>query len=593
MVTNQRGRETICILHVDDKLDYAEMATTFLERENDRFDTETVASASDGLTRLADSTFDCVISDYDMPRQNGIEFLEAVRMKYPDLPFFLHTGKGSEEVASEAISAGATDYLQKECGTDQFTMLANRIETAVERTRSNREHQRLLKAIETAREGIGIYDEDGYHITVNQAYADMYRTTPDELIGEHWRMIQPDDQIEYVRTEVFATVEETGYWNGQLTGLRADGTTFAENCVLSATSTGMTVHTVQDVSDQIESQKYLNRYRALIEVLKDPVYVLDEEGRFKFVNEAFVETFGYKQAELVGEDISIIKDETAVEQGENNLSRILSSDGADNAYFETEIQPKNGEPIPCEDNMTALPYEGEYFDGSTGILRDISERKAREQELRRQNKRLDEFASVVSHDLRNPLSVAEGNLELLREDCDSERVNTIDTALTRMDDLIEDLLQLARTEEQIDSTESVNLAAVVENCWQNVETADATIHINTDKTIQAEQSRLAQLCENLMRNAIEHNKQDVTITVDELADGFYIEDDGTGIPEDKRNDVFNTGYTTAEEGTGFGLSIMSEIVEAHGWDVRITDGSEGGARFEITNINVDAERVGQ
>ncbi|PSQ55429.1 hybrid sensor histidine kinase/response regulator, partial [Halobacteriales archaeon SW_8_68_21] len=90
-------------------------------------------------------------------------------------------------------------------------------------------------------------------------------------------------------------------------------------------------------------------------------------------------------------------------------------------------------------------------------------------------------------------------------------------------------------------------------------------------------------------NAIEHNKQDVTITVDELADGFYIEDDGTGIPEDKRNDVFNTGYTTAEEGTGFGLSIVSEIVEAHGWDVRITDGSEGGVRFEITNVNIDTE----
>ena len=114
MTATQGHMDTIRVLHVDDQLDYAEMATTFLEQENDRFDTETVASASDGLTRLADSTFDCVISDYDMPRQNGIEFLKAIRMKYPDLPFILHTGKGSEEVASEAISAGATDYLQKE-----------------------------------------------------------------------------------------------------------------------------------------------------------------------------------------------------------------------------------------------------------------------------------------------------------------------------------------------------------------------------------------------------------------------------------------------------------------------------------------------
>ena len=119
MATGEKRTDTIRVLHVDDHVDFAEMATTFLERENDRFDTEIGASASDGLDRLADSSFDCVLSDYDMPTQDGIEFLRTVRQKYPELPFILYTGEGSEAVASEAISAGVTDYLQKSSGTEQ------------------------------------------------------------------------------------------------------------------------------------------------------------------------------------------------------------------------------------------------------------------------------------------------------------------------------------------------------------------------------------------------------------------------------------------------------------------------------------------
>ncbi|ERH08827.1 MAG: response regulator receiver protein [halophilic archaeon J07HX64] len=94
-MTDQAGhKDTIRVLHVDDQLDFADMTTSFLKREDDRFDTETVSSASDGLSRLAESTFDCVISDYEMPGQNGVEFLRAVRKEWPDLPFILFTGKG-------------------------------------------------------------------------------------------------------------------------------------------------------------------------------------------------------------------------------------------------------------------------------------------------------------------------------------------------------------------------------------------------------------------------------------------------------------------------------------------------------------------
>jgi signal transduction histidine kinase len=244
-----------------------------------------------------------------------------------------------------------------------------------------------------------------------------------------------------------------------------------------------------------------------------------------------------------------------------------------------------GEPVHNGDEIVKI----------RGAICDITQHVEDRQKLQRQNEQLDEFASVVSHDLRNPLSVAEGYLEFLREDCESGRIDKIDSALARMDELIEDLLTLARAGEQIGSVESVNLAELSQNCWQNVETGDATLRIETSRTIQADPCRLAQLLENLMRNAIEHTRtqgknktedEDVTITVGELADGFYVADDGSGIPIDERDDVFEAGYTTSEQGTGFGLSIVKQVVEAHGWEISITESAEGGARFEVTNADV-------
>lgn len=128
--------DTIYVLHVDDEPDFAELAATFLEREDERLVVTTVATASEGFEYLAEHDVNCVVSDHDMPGKNGIEFLKSVRETYPDLPFILYTGKGSEEVASDAISAGVTDYLQKEGGTDQYAILANRVVNSFRSRRS-------------------------------------------------------------------------------------------------------------------------------------------------------------------------------------------------------------------------------------------------------------------------------------------------------------------------------------------------------------------------------------------------------------------------------------------------------------------------
>jgi len=218
-------------------------------------------------------------------------------------------------------------------------------------------------------------------------------------------------------------------------------------------------------------------------------------------------------------------------------------------------------------------------------LRYAVERHRQEARLRRQNARLEEFASIVSHDLRNPLNVALGRLDIARKECDTEDLADVANALDRMEALVDDLLTLARQGETVDDLEPVALASLAADCWETVDTAEADLVVATDRTVMADESRLTQLLENLVRNAVEHGGEAVTITVGELpGDGIYVEDDGPGIPEADRGQVFDRGYSTRTDGTGFGLVIVEDIAEAHGWEVTVGESDDGGARFEITGV---------
>jgi len=229
-----------------------------------------------------------------------------------------------------------------------------------------------------------------------------------------------------------------------------------------------------------------------------------------------------------------------------------------------------------------------------GVYRDITEEKQREAQLEetrraleRSNRQLEEFANLVSHDLRNPLNVAEGRLALAAEECDSEHLAVVERAHSRMEGLISDILSLAREGKAVDSFESVALSELVLDSWSVIDTRNASLEAELTRTVQADPDRLQQLLENLIRNAIDHGGDDVTIRIGDFGGGLYVEDNGPGIAEPDRETVFQSGYSTARDGTGFGLAIVKEITTAHGWDIAVTRGSAGGARFEITGVETD------
>jgi PAS domain S-box-containing protein len=713
---------------VDDDPDFSSLAAEFLQRSDDRINIDSVTNPSEGIERLSSTGYDCVISDYDMPGENGIEFLKLVREGYPDLPFILFTGKGSEEIASEAISAGVTDYLQKESGTDQYAVLANRARNAVEKYRAEKEvkqtQTRLHAITQNSKDTILTIDAEGQIVFANNAAEDLLGYPPADLQGTPLiSLLSTSDRDQHATNfeRYLKTAEHPLDWQTiEFDMLHREGNeisvwiSFGE---FEEDGEQLFVGILRDVTErqqlQAELEQSLTLHQTLLEQDLAGIYLLQGD-QFEYVNSKFCDITGYDETDfesmavldivaeeskeevseniqkrLAGEideleynltirrkdgelrlvrahgtrielddgpailgsivdltdqfelqeevehehgllervletspvGITIITPDGQIERANSHAQRVLGLTEAeilDRSYDDPDwnITDADGNQIPANDlpfarvvetgepvfgyehaisepdgverwlsvNAVPLLTESAEIERVIAVTIDISERRENELRLQEQNDRLEEFASMASHDLRNPLSVARGSLEQAREESDSDLLDEVAEAHDRMAVLIDDLLRMAR-EGQADAEHvRVELADAAEASWVNVDTDQATLVTETNAVIQADEVRVLQLFENLFRNAIEHGNGDVTVTVGDLPDGFYIEDDGPGIPEDRRGEIFEAGSSTRIEGTGYGLTIVKRVADAHGWSVAVTDGSTGGARFEFTAV---------
>jgi GAF domain-containing protein len=208
------------------------------------------------------------------------------------------------------------------------------------------------------------------------------------------------------------------------------------------------------------------------------------------------------------------------------------------------------------------------------------ERKLTAEQLVRQNERLEQFATIVSHDLRNPLGVATKRLDLVSQECDSDHLAGVERAHDRMEAIIDDVLAMAKAGTTAEDVTDVEIASVAREAWENVPTGDATLDVDDDLVVSCDPSRLLQLFENLFRNSVEHGGPDVTVQIAARPGGFVVADDGPGIPDDERDSVFEFGYS-GSDGSGVGLAIVEQIAAAHGWTVTPTEDWGGGACFEF------------
>ncbi len=788
----------LSVLLVDDESAVADLVAAHLERVHDDIAVTVETAVTTALHRVECGTFDCVVSDYEMPEMDGLEFLAAVREVRPDIPFILFTGKGSEEIASEAISAGVTDYLQKGVGSEQYELLANRIANAVESRRavergrhtgdsSEKRREKAIAALhEATRELMRAENRREVATATAEAAAEvlnfplttvrLYNETTDTLepvastdvvervLGERpayareealpWRAFSSAEPVLTAGSVAAYGANDLPLQSAMYVPLGSHGTISIGSADSDLEDDDVRLTQVLAANaaaalDRVERETQLVRYEKMLDAAGDAIYLLDIDGTIRFGNAAAEALTGYDADELVGKHISTVQNPEDTAKGRAIVEELVAASVEEERTeptdmpFENTVQTADGETIPCESRLTLLVEDGE-IEGVVGVARNITERMRHERtvetlhnttrrmmrattpdavaeiavetmervlgmpingawlydesegilrpaaisergrelfetfptyhsgdslswaafergetrkydradrerdvhnsdtpvkseiiaplgaygvinigstepgvfddgdvslanllaanteaaldraerecllrehkhELERQNERLAEFASVVSHDLRNPLGVARGRLQLAHADSPSEHHDDVRWALSRMDSLIEDLLALARQGKVVDDTERVSLAGIAETAWRTAGTETASLSVENPDDLDADAARLSRLFENLFRNAVEHAGDDANMTVGALYDaaGFYVADDGPGIPAEKRESAFDHGYSTVEKGTGLGLTIVQSIAEAHGWSVSVTESDAGGARFEV------------
>lgn len=298
-------RRTIPILHVDDNPAFAEMTGSFLGREDDRFDIEVATSSNEGLSRLATESFDCVISDYDMPTRNGIEFLESVRDAHPDLPFILYTGKGSKEIASDAISAGVTDYLQKGTDPSQYTVLANRIRNAVDRYHTQTElveqEERLDLFFEQSPIGVIEWDGQFDFVRANGAAERILGYTQGELLGHSGEKIAPESDHDAVSAVADDLLGDSDGYHSVNESIRKDGERIIcewHNRVVTDEDGSVVAifSQFQDITEQRqqerENSRRCHRLEQILKTVPGCVVQLDADGQFASANEHVEKVLG-------------------------------------------------------------------------------------------------------------------------------------------------------------------------------------------------------------------------------------------------------------------------------------------------------------
>ena len=470
---------------------------------------------------------------------------------------------------------------------------------ACNRDISERKHREqnltfLKRAIDHAGIGITTVNADGYTTYVNRHLVELLKTDRSTLAEQHITAHIPEVNCgqfeEYWRSfdegerQIYNTRITQHDTNKEIpVEIIASKTTIGDSAYL--------VSTVRDISDRKERNKELKRFRSAVEHAGHGVMITDSDGEIKYVNEAFESLSGYSAPEVVGRTPRLLRSgEHSKEFYQDLWNTILAGE-----IWQGEVvnERKDGERYVIDQTIAPITNSDNETTGFVAINRDISDIKEYERNLKAQNNRLKQYGQTVAHDLRNPLTLLFAEVERLEDaaerDCDEinpeqiqARCEEIFCTIRRMENLIDDLLTMAEQGQLVlDSTE-IDLSSVATDAWRQIHTPNAELSVEP-MPIQADADRLIEMLSNLFRNAVEHGGDDVCVKMGPLDfdAGFYLEDDGPGIPPEKRDQVLERGYTTDEMGTGFGLAIVDQIADAHGWSISVTDSSAGGARFEF------------
>jgi PAS domain S-box-containing protein len=638
------SKDSLAVLYVDDDRSRAATVAEELQRAAPGITVQTATTRADAAADAV-ACVDCVVAPCASDGTSESLF-DALRADHPNRPFVLFAaadecddrGEPGERAYGRLARRIRKTVADNEQGlrdtaapsqSRNSPTAAGDVDPAPEADAdadANREVQRYGAAFERARDAMIVADDDGACVEVNAGACDLFGLSREDLLGRHVDEFVPEDygfEVDWLALETEATA------TGTFPAVRPDGERrLVEYAATANIVPGEHLAVLRDVTERTRLRDALETEQAALGEMYR--ITADREASFESKVRRLLDLgcdlldvpYGFL-TEIDGGTQTIVTargDHPLLQSGEScplseaycrkTITRpeLVTVQNAaaegwsdDVAYERFGLGCYVGAEITVEDDT----YGTFCFAGPDSRTEPFSEtertfvelmarwtsyeleQQFATERLQRQNKRLEEFASMVSHDLRSPLNVACGYLDLVRDDGDPEQFDRIEHAHDRIERIISDVLYLAREGEEIGSTEPVDLADAARTSWDVIATAsrDATLTVESGVgSVCGDPDRLCQLLENLFRNAVEHGGNAVAVRVEPTAGGFAVEDDGPGIPADERDGVFERGYTTNEDGTGFGLYIVRNIAEAHGWTVAVTDGADGGARFEVGDV---------
>jgi PAS domain S-box-containing protein len=554
----------------------------------------------------------------------GFDAVRAAAERIPETPVLAYALDGGEDVARDAVRAGADDYTaDPEAVPERVAATVDAAGADVPRgTPSARDDRDLARMITEAPLAVVEWDLEFRVRRWNDAAADLFGYDADEARDRHASFLVPEDE----RVDVEAAWEMIVDTGRPVSGLNENCTADGDRVLCEwynapiRDDDGAVTRVVSLVRDATDRRQQERTLRTLHEATRELMSARDPEDIYRIAvhtardvlemplatgfrydddaellhpvenTRAATETFGEPPTFELGEGIA----GDAFERGEvETFADATTDDRVDPQGPSARVRSYVVVPIGKYGLFTVADTAvGAFDDRDVELIKTLAanteaalERARRERELKRQNERLDRFASVVGHDLRNPLTVARGNLDRLaaEADLDGAALDDVAAALDRMDAMLTDLLTLAQDGEVVGETRPLSVESVARDAWVTVEAEDASLTVANDVVVDGDESRVRQLLENLFRNSVEHGSTDdgdVHVTVGATDDGFYVADDGPGIPESERERLLESGAST-EGGTGLGLAIVRRIAEGHGWSVDIGESEAGGARVVL------------
>jgi PAS domain S-box-containing protein len=456
-----------------------------------------------------------------------------------------------------------------------------------------RELEQYETIVETVPVGVFVVDEDGAVVTSNEQGAAMLGYDRADLEGtavdDLKRQGVVDASFPDAETLVDALVDGEGDPTARTYELTvqpagAGDERVAELEVAPQPDSELSgfIGVLRDVTDRQDRLDELEQYEAIMEVLPDPVYATDAEGRLTFVNRAFEEQLGYDRdgADMHFSEFTTPEDTESILE---LLREMVADDGSERATAEIVVVTSDGRQLSVEDSIALLPGDG-GFGGSAGVLRDVTERKRRQEVLTVMNR-------ALRHNLRTNVTSIVGYADLLDREVDGEAESFVqrirDSAdwLAKLGDTLRTLqraIEANITEEVgVDVEEVVD--SVAEEAHEDHPEADVEVHVATSGVLEAGWP-LAYALDNVVENAVVHNDTDEPQVDVWIADApregwvdIHVEDDGPGIPDDEREIVMgDAAITQLQHGSGIGLWLTRWLVEVFDGELVIEDNDPRG-----------------